>query len=195
MLSMTLDPIEGHKIGEHPLIVQLLKGCCNVKPPQPRYNSLWDPEVVISYFSSLGPNDGLSLTLLSRKLAMLLELATISRVAEICSILYKSIKFSSSAVSFSFSRLKKSQHTGPLQSYVLQRFEGLNCPVACLEAYLSATKDFRTEDNGTLFLSVRRPHKTILSSTLGHWLKASLKDAGFDEFSAHSVRDTAASSA
>jgi hypothetical protein len=110
MLSMTLDPIEGHKIGEHPLIVQLLKGCYNVKPPQPRYNSLWDPEVVISYFSSLGPNDGLSLTLLSRKLAMLLALATISRAAEICSILYMSIKFSRSAVSFSFSRLKKSQH-------------------------------------------------------------------------------------
>jgi hypothetical protein len=38
MLSSTLDPIDGYKIGEHPTVVQLLKGCFNRKPPKARYN-------------------------------------------------------------------------------------------------------------------------------------------------------------
>jgi hypothetical protein len=39
-LSMTLEPIDGKKIGDHPLLVQLLKGYYNLKPPNPRYDSM-----------------------------------------------------------------------------------------------------------------------------------------------------------
>ena len=49
MLSMTLDPVEGHRIGEHPLVVQLLKGCFNSKPPRARYNKMWDPDVILNH--------------------------------------------------------------------------------------------------------------------------------------------------
>ena len=56
MLSMTLDPIDGHNIGEHPLVIQLLKGCYNLNPPKPRYESFGDPDLVLSYFNSLGDN-------------------------------------------------------------------------------------------------------------------------------------------
>jgi hypothetical protein len=76
MLSSTLEAIDGHKIGEHPLVVQLLKGCFNIKPPQPRYNHFWDPEVIMNHFNSLGENKNLSLKTLSKKLAMLLALST-----------------------------------------------------------------------------------------------------------------------
>ncbi len=197
MLSSTLDAIEGHKIGEHPLVVQLLKGCFTSKPPQPRYNSLWDPDVVLKYFDSLGANVNLSLTSLSRKLAMLLALSTIARVSEVCSISFQSIKFSSTAVSFSFAKLKKAQKSGALHSCVLPRFNGLCCPVACLESYIDATKHWRVVDDPSLFLSLNRPHKPVGSSTLARWIKACLSDAGLDpsSFSAHSARGAAASKA
>jgi hypothetical protein len=77
MLSSTLDPIDGYKIGEHPTVVQLLKGCFNRKPPKARYNSLWDPDVVLNYLNSLPNNSDLGVAVLSKKLATLLALATI----------------------------------------------------------------------------------------------------------------------
>ena len=198
MLSMTLDPIDGHNIGEHPLVIQLLKGCYNLNPPKPRYESFWDPDLVLSYFNSLGDNSSLGLYALSKKLAMLLALSTISRVSEICSISFPSISFSDMAVKFSFSRLKKAQTSGPLKSCVLPRLKGLCCPVECLESYLNATKQFRvSNNNSSLFLSIKRPHRPIRPSTLGHWLKSCLQDAGLhkDSFSAHSTRGAAASKA
>ena len=197
MLSSTLGPVEGNKIGEHPLVIQLLKGCFNLKPPQPRYKSLWDPDVVLRYFDSLGANVTLSLVALSRKLAILLALATVARVSEICSISFSSIKFSLTAVTFSFSKLKKAQKSGPLQSCVLSRFDGLCCPVACLESYIAATTDWRVANSDSLFLSVKQPHTPVGSSTLGRWIKLCLSDAGLDPgaFSAHSTRGAAASKA
>lgn len=109
MLSSTLDPVDGHKVGMHPLVVKLLKGCFNLLPPQPRYNTLWDPDVVLKYFDRLGANVDLSLVSLSRKVAMLLALSTVARVSELCSISFDSIQFSSAAVTFSFRKLRKAQ--------------------------------------------------------------------------------------
>ena len=197
MLSMTVDPIEGHNVGEHPLVVQLLKGCYNLNPPKPRYDSFWDPDVVLNYFISSGPDGSLSLVSLSNKLAMLLALATLSRVSELCSISYSSISISDTGAKFSFSRLRKAQSSGPLKSCVLPRLNGLCCPVGCLESYISATREFRLPEASTLFLSLKRPHRPIRSSTLGHWLKSCLSDAGLspDSFSAHSTRGAAASKA
>lgn len=83
MLSSTLEAVDDHKIGEHHLVVQLLKGCFNLNLPQPRYNIFWDPDVVLKHFDLLGENRNLSLTILSRKLAILLALSTVSRVSEI----------------------------------------------------------------------------------------------------------------
>lgn len=62
MLSVTLEPNEGHSVGSHPLVIKMMKGCYNLNPPCPRYFSTWDPEVVFSFFSlfreGLGPPSG-----------------------------------------------------------------------------------------------------------------------------------------
>ena len=55
-------------VGEHPLVVQLLKGIFNSRPPAPRYTYTWDVSTVTSYLERLGPNEQLSLKQLSRKL-------------------------------------------------------------------------------------------------------------------------------
>lgn len=197
MLSMTLDPINGHNIGEHPLVIQLLKGCYNLNPPKPRYEFFWDPDLVLNYFISLGANSNLGFYTLSKKLAILLALSTISRTSEICSISLPSISFSDKAVKFSFSRLKKAQTSGPLKTCVFSRLKGLCCPVECLETYLTTAKHFRLPNNSSLFLSIKRPHRPIRSSTLGHWLKSCLEDAGLtkNSYSTHSTRGAAASKA
>lgn len=47
MLSFTLSPVDGFAKGSHPLVKKLMDGCCNLNPPQPRYTSMWDPDVVL----------------------------------------------------------------------------------------------------------------------------------------------------
>ncbi len=128
---------------------------------------------------------------------MLLSLFIISRVSEICSISFSSIHFSTTALSFSFRRVRKTQRSGPLQSFLVRRFKGYCCPVACLEAYIAATTKWRKPEDDSLFLVVRRPHHPVSSSTVGHWIKSCLNDAGIDIacFSAHSTRGVASSKA
>jgi hypothetical protein len=198
MLSSTLEAIDGHEIGEHPLVVQLLKGCFNIKPPQPRYNHIWDPEVILKHFKSLGENQNLSLKTLSKKLAMLLALSTVSRVSEINSISFQLIKITPESAVFSLLSLRKAQKSGSLQSCTLPRFSGVCCPVDCLESYIRVSENLRSNQiSSSLFVSVRKPHKPIGSSTLGRWIKTCMTDAGLDPatFSAHSTRGAAASKA
>jgi integrase len=196
MLSMTLDPIDGHNIVEHPLVVQLLKGCYNLKPPRARYNVMWDPDVVLKYFISLPENKDLSFTIASHKLATLIALACLLRIGEIAAISFSSIHISDTAASFSISRPRKTQHLGPLRSFSLPRLSGPTCPVDCLEDYLNRTTPLRNKDVDILFISLKRPHKPVGSSTLGRWIKQCLISAGVNgDFGAHSTRGSAASKA
>ena len=55
-ISMTHPVIDSHRVGEHPMICQLLKGIFNSRPPQPRYSFTWDVSVVVGYIKSLGAN-------------------------------------------------------------------------------------------------------------------------------------------
>ena len=82
-LSATHPHIEGYNVGEHPLVVQLLRGIFNSLPPTPRYTYTWDVSTVKSYLESLGPNEQLSLKHLSRKLAFLLAITSAERGSEL----------------------------------------------------------------------------------------------------------------
>ena len=109
MLSMTLDPLDGRNIGEHPMVIQLMKGCYNANPPRPRYDSTWDPAVVLDFLAILGNDRSFDLVQLSVKLVTLLALATLMRTAELASISSSSVSFTSTRVSFFFLDLEKSK--------------------------------------------------------------------------------------
>ena len=59
-LSAVLPLIDGHKVGSHPLVYQMLKGVYQLHPPQPRYATTWQVSRVVQFISSLGPNAQLS---------------------------------------------------------------------------------------------------------------------------------------
>ena len=81
---MTHVHIEGVPMGQHPLVSRMLKGMYNSRPPQLRYTSTWDVDIMICYLSSLGDNTALSLKQLGHKLAILMALVTLSREEEDC---------------------------------------------------------------------------------------------------------------
>jgi integrase len=198
MLSMTLDPVEGKNVGEHPFVIQLLKGCYNTNPPRPRYEASWDSEVVLDYLASLGNDQSLDFDQLTYKLVTLLALVTLMRISELASISCASVSLSSSKVSFSLLRLRKKQVSGPLENFSVPAFNGsLVCPVSCFSEYWKRTSSMRAASCASLFVITKKPHTGASSSTIGRWIKSCIMDAGIDGsvFSAHSTRGAGASKA
>jgi hypothetical protein len=43
-ISMTMAPIDGVRVGDHPLIKRLMSGVFNERPPRRDAPKLWDPQ-------------------------------------------------------------------------------------------------------------------------------------------------------
>jgi hypothetical protein len=182
MLSTTLPSIEGIPVGQHPLVIKLLKGCYNRNPPKPRYNSTWDPSLVLRFMASLGNDEFLPLPTLSGKLVTLLALATLLRVSELASITFSSVVLSENTIKFSLSKPRKAQRSGPLQSFTLSACPDANtCPVSALRSYVNRTSVNRPPvQNGMLFIALVAPFRAVTGNTVGRWIKTFLKMAGVD---------------
>lgn len=68
ILSITLDPVDGHTIGSHPYVTGLMRGIYNINPPKEKYKDTWDVNLVLNHLQSLN-NDELTKGPLSRKRA------------------------------------------------------------------------------------------------------------------------------
>ena len=99
-ISTSHPKLNGVPVGQNPLVVQLLKGMFNNRPPKPRYSHTWEVSSVTTYLVSLGSNKSLSLKHLSWKLAMLFSLTCPERVSALtkldlrhCHILPEGVEF------------------------------------------------------------------------------------------------------
>lgn len=200
MLSSTLNKLDGVTIGSHPTVKMLMRGIFNKNPPRPRYSETWNLDIVLEFFKSAGDNEDLDLMALSQKLAMLLALSLLLRVAELISIDLKAMVWSSNEVSFSLRVPRKTQHHGSVCKFNLKKLNNDKrlCPVLCLQRYLQVTKHLRNNDTKeTLFICTKKPFGKPSNATMSRWLKSVLFFAGIDVsiFSAHSTRSAAASMA
>ena len=196
-ISSIHSKIEGHPVGEHPLVSRVLKGAYNARPPLPRYNTFWDVGVVLQYIKGLGQNSSLTLHQISIKTAMLLALTRPSRSADLANLDISARTYVASGVIFKPLHLsKRSRASRPMEDFFFPEFTqdpGL-CPVQALKAYESRTVAFRNLDENTtqskLFLSWIGKHAPVTSSTIARWLCTCLFEAGIDTsvFKAHSVR-------
>ena len=53
-ISMTHPSIDSLRVGEHPMVCQLMKGIFNKRPPLPQYTQTWKVHQVTSYLEGLG---------------------------------------------------------------------------------------------------------------------------------------------
>ena len=102
--STTHAKLDGLPVGQHPLVIQLLKGMFNNRPPKPRYSHTWGLTSVTKYLVSNGNNGSLSLKQLSLKLAMLFSLHCKERDSVLtkldvryCRVLPEGVEFTLSA--------------------------------------------------------------------------------------------------
>ena len=55
-LSAYHPMIDGYKVGQHPLVRDLLRGAFNTRPPRPKYAETWDVDSVLRGLIEWGPN-------------------------------------------------------------------------------------------------------------------------------------------
>ena len=201
-LSAYHPEIEGHQVGKHPMVITLLRGMFNMKPPLPRYGDTWDVDVVLKHLKSWGKNTNLNLRQLSLKMTMLLALVSASRGSELAQLNPLMMVDTGSSMTFHIAGLTKVKRPAkPHVKIVVSEYteDPLLDPVAVLRHYLHTTKDTRVseEQKKKLFLSFIRPHNPIAKNTIARWLKITLAEAGLDtgKYKAHSVRAASTSKA
>ena len=200
-LSLYHAPIEGIKAGQHSLVISLMKGASNARPPVQRYRYIWDVDRVLNRMNELGENQALDLKTLSWKVVTLLGLCNVPRSQELGALDIKFMSKTNVCYTFGFGVSVKHRKRGKaVPTLSFYRFDkDVNiCPVQALDSYLSRTENLRELDESTqFFLSVVKPHKPVTRSTLAKWVVNFLKESGIDtsKFKGHSMRHASTSKA
>ena len=192
-------PMEGFKVGKHPLVSTLMKGVSNERPPQPKYRYIWDVQRVLNACLDLPGNKQLTLKQLSYKVVTLLGLCNINRGAELHSLNCKWIsRYEERFICAFGTRAKNSKKGKAAEPIHFKRFveDEKLCPVLCLQEYIDRTQKWRVDSSfHPLFLGVNNPHKPVTKSTLTKWILKMLTLSGIDvsKFQAHSLRAASSS--
>ena len=198
MLSSSLAPVDNYQVGQHPVIVKVMTGARVSRPPEPRYSSTWDVNVVTSYLKSL-PGE-LNLIALSKKLVMLLALCSANRIGELAALDLEFECREPDGIRFVLPVLTKTQRSGPSKEVFFPSFpsDPLLCPVSCIELYKEKTQDIRERlESRRLLITAKKPHRPVSTATIARWIKDVLQASGIDisTFKAHSTRGAATSAA
>ena len=92
-MSCILPLFDGVTFGSHPITVRVMKSFYNKRPPQARYASMWNPQIVIDYLREKVPLKDLSIKDITLKFCILFLLGTCSRQQRICGLKRFNINF------------------------------------------------------------------------------------------------------
>ena len=196
-ISTTHATIDNHTVGTHPLVVRLLKGMFNTRPPVPRYNGAWDVTPVVQ--SLRRSSEGLTTLQLSKKVVTLLALSNADRCSDLAALDRDYMRWTTSGVQFTVVQMTKTRTSGPPRTvfYPMLREDPDICPVTTLRKYITVTTpcvaNFETPK--PVFITLRKLFRRAHPATIGHWIKDTLKAAGVgtEKFTALSTRSASTS--
>ena len=163
-------------MGQHSYVTRLLKGALNKHPPKPRYSHTWNVDVMIKYIICLGKNSTLSLKAISMKLVTLFALTCPERISALASLDLRHCSDLPGGVSFKLIVPRKAGSADKPAEAFFACFDQDRklCPVECFRQYLKLSRDIRPVIPSSLpdklFISFKRPHKLVTSTTLLRWL-------------------------
>ena len=200
-LSGVLPPIDGFPVGQHPLVVRLLKGVPNLRPTMPRYQQSWNVDTVLTYLQTLPNNEDLSLRFLTQKLAILLAITAPKRSSELKLLDLRFMRILPEGAEFQLPGLTKT--SSEVISVFFAKYSECEklCVLRCLQCYIMRTDSFRPARDpniaNQLLLSYHRPHHPVQSCSIARWIKSVLGSAGIDTaiFKGHSTRSASTSKA
>jgi hypothetical protein len=197
--SIILLP-NGQLFGAHNDVKLFMKGIFNIKPPQARYVSTWDPSQVLTFLQTWFPASEIPLEKLSMKVAMLILLVTGQRPQILANLHLNNMKVSTDVIEFILGALDIKQGRPGFKPPTLQLKRFTSNPKICifryLSAYISRTALLR-KDIQSIFITSSKPHRAASGNTIARWLKTTLKNAGIDtaQFSAGSSHAATTSAA
>ena len=191
--------IDGVPAGQHRFVVQFMRAVFNEKPALPRYMSTWDPDLVLRYLKGLGPNDGLTLLDLSRKLCVLMLLLSGQRGQTLLALDLDNMKWEGDKVHFRIVDVLKTSRPGShlgvisFDPFPPDRFL---CIITTLRHYLQVTAALRGPVR-KLFIVSRGPYSAVSRATISRWVRSCLTLAGVDVsvYAAGSTRQASSSKA
>ena len=189
----------GREMARDDRITRFFQGLNNLRPSDPKYDTTWDPQIVLDYLSSLPNNNDLSILILGKKLISLLALVTAHRMQTFSLIEIENIDVKRDALHIKIPKRIKTTGRNKKQPTLVLPFYRDNekiCPATALQSYIEKTKDKRGDEN-FLFLTSKKPHKAATAATLGRWVKDILSKSGLNTniFTAHSTRHASTSTA
>lgn len=171
----------------HYLIKKFMQGIYNLKPSLPKYDSIWDVQVVLTYIEKM---TDLTLLELSAKLSMLFLLVTAQRCQTLHLIELGDIEMQEEMCIIRTNHVLKQTRPG----YHLQDMELLSyhnkrlCVVETLKEYLRRTEGFRITGN-KLLISTQKPHQGVTQATVSRWVISLMLKAGIkNQYGVHSTR-------
>ena len=198
-ISLYHNKIEGFKVGQHPLITELLKAIGKLRPPKPKMNGVWDVDIMLKYLKGLPTNAEMEIKSLTLKTIMLIALVAIPRVSEIHRLDLKWMVKKDDHLIFQIEgNIKHSKQGKQNPPLIIHKFEEDHtiCPVQTIVDYIERTKDWRQKpEQSKLFLTTIKPHTPVAKTTISNWIKHTLKLAGINTelFTAHSTRSSSSS--
>jgi len=192
-ISQGYLPVGQTKLGDLPVVSRFMKGIFHMKSPTPRLSSTWDVKRLLEFPATLDPPAGLTLKMLSLKLAALLALTSSACANELIKLHLDFVSIKSDSREFSLAEYSKVSRPGhPARKIYQPAFPDSPefCIVKNLQEYRSRTET--TRQSSHLLISFVRPFKPISSQTLSRWLRKTMQLA---EIACHSTRSASTSAA
>lgn len=186
-------------IGNNWWVDKVVKGCGNINPPAPKYDSTWDVSKVFKTLETWGKNEDLSLLRLSKKTVILLLLCTAQRGQTVWLFYRSGLKWTDYGACVHMQhQLKHNQPGDPLSAIKIYEYPRNRniCPVRCLKAYIVKTKPLRGKID-QMFITTTKPYRPVARNTISGWVKKVLRASGIDtdRFASHSTRAASTSAA
>lgn len=195
-----LSLISKNNLSQDDRINRFFKGVFKLKPTFPKYSYTWDPATVLNYLSKQYPHDNLTLEQISKKLVVLLALATGQRCQTLSLIKVSNINVTDERIVIYITDLIKTSGIGkkqPTLDLPFFRQRTCICPATIITDYIKKTCLIRPLKEDKLILTSKGPYHGVSSQTIARWIKQTLSSSGIDTniFSAHSTRHASTSAA
>ena len=186
-------------MGSHPLVNRFFKAVFNARPCVPRYQSIWDTSLVLSYLKTFAPLESLNLKELMLTLFMLIALVTGQRCQSVYLLDFASIQKNADHYTFVIRDLVKQPATGRKQPELILlavKADNRVCVYSVFTEYIKRTLPHRGGVT-RLFLSFVKPFQVVSRDTISSWIKTVTIQSGIDVkvFKLHSTRAASTSKA
>ncbi|XP_076677815.1 uncharacterized protein LOC143373945 isoform X2 [Andrena cerasifolii] len=189
----------GPELAQDHRMTRFFKGIIKLRPPRPKYDSTWDPKIVLDYLAALPHSEEMSLKELGRKLICFLALIAGHMMQTLSLIKVENIEEQGDALHIKIpDRIKTTGRNRNQPTLVLPYYSKNRkiCVASTLDCYIRRTKDNRKEFR-SLFTTSRKPFRPVTVQTLSHWVKDMLAKSGINTeiFTAHFTRHASTSAA